>query len=81
MDSFYLNFIQSLNQTLCAREDLKLTVSVPQLAGLFRFAHNPTQSGFKSSGKMQKLPDKNLTVFTFVRARGLEHYMFGTGCR
>ena len=32
-----------------AREDSNITCSVPQLAGLGRYASNPTQSGFESS--------------------------------
>ena len=36
------------------RVDSKLTVSVPQLAGLFRFAHNPAQSGFESHNAFLK---------------------------
>ncbi len=38
-------------QFVYGREESKLTVSVPQLAGLVRFASNPAQSGFDSSRK------------------------------
>ncbi len=39
---------------LCPRQESNSTSSVPQLARLFRVAHNPAQSGFDSCTQILK---------------------------
>ena len=59
---------------------MNITCSIPQLAGLFCFAHNLAQSGFKSSRDVShtSLLRHSFHFVQSVPERGLEHYMFNT---